>query len=88
MKKKFFGVVLVVAIAVGAMTNVNLNHSNKYSALTLKSIESLAGGEIYCFGDPVKNKGKCVLRVSGYGSECVSADSGTAKDCFGSGEVY
>jgi len=88
MKKKIFGAVLVVAIAVGAMTNVNLNHSNKYSALTFESIESLALGESYCFGDPAKNIGKCELRVSGYGSECVSADSGTAKDCFSSGVVY
>lgn len=74
MKKKIFGAV-VVAIAVGAMTNINLslNHSNKYSALTMKSIESLASpeGQI-CVTDPSKNWGVCNAKSNGFGYECVT----------------
>jgi len=86
MKKKIFGAVVVVAIAVGAMINVNLNHSNKYSALTFESIESLAG-ESFCIGDPTKNAGKCASLVNGNGASCINASKEETKDCWGTAEM-
>lgn len=46
MKKKFFGVLVVVAIAVGAMINVNLNKVSNKGDLTLANVEVLAQAEI------------------------------------------
>jgi len=83
MKKNFFGAVVVVAIAVGAMINVNLNHSNKYSALTFESIESLAG-ESFCIGYPNKNAGKCESLANGSGASCIK--SASTVDCWGTAE--
>jgi hypothetical protein len=60
MKKKFFGAVVVVAIAVGAMINMNLSKSNNKGDLALANVEALADGETvstyYCCG----NTGICV----------------------------
>jgi len=82
MKKKIFGAVVVVVIAVGAMTNVNLNHSNKYSALTLKSIESLASPEgQVCVSDPSKNWGVCKANTYNGVFACVTAGFWDDKDC-------
>jgi len=46
MKKKIFGALVVVAIAVGAMINVNLTKvSGKSGNLNLANVEALAQGE-------------------------------------------
>ncbi|MFA5045602.1 MAG: NVEALA domain-containing protein [Paludibacter sp.] len=45
MKKKFFGALVVVAIAVGAMINVNLNKVSNNGDLALANVETLAQGE-------------------------------------------
>ena len=45
MKKKFFGAVVVVAIAVGAMINVNLNKTSNKGGLALANVEALAQAE-------------------------------------------
>lgn len=82
MKKKFFGAVVVVTIAIGAMVNVNLNHLNKHSALTFESIESLAGENQACLSEPGKNIGKCEARTSGYGYDCVRCWEGEQPDCI------
>jgi len=54
MKKKIFGALVVVAIAVGAMINVNLNKVSNKSDLALANVEALATGEtvyeFYCCG--------------------------------------
>jgi len=42
MKKKFLGAVVVVAIAVGAMINVNLNKVSNTGELVLANVEALA----------------------------------------------
>jgi hypothetical protein len=42
MKKKIFGAVLIVAIAAGAMINVNLNKVSNKGDLTLANVEALA----------------------------------------------
>jgi len=80
MKKKIFGAVVVVTIAIGAMVNVNLNlnHSNKYSTLTFESVESLADENQRCLSDPGKNIGTCEARVCGYGYDCII---GEQHDC-------
>ncbi|ADQ79707.1 hypothetical protein Palpr_1562 [Paludibacter propionicigenes WB4] len=48
MKKNFFGALLVVAIAVGAMMNVNLNKTSNKGNLALAEVEALADGERGC----------------------------------------
>jgi len=45
MKKKFFGAAVVVAIAVGAMINVNLNKVSNNGDLALTDVEALAQSE-------------------------------------------
>jgi hypothetical protein len=45
MKKKIFGASVVVAIAVGAMINVNLNKVSNKGDLALANVEALAQGE-------------------------------------------
>jgi len=45
MKKKFFGAAVVVAIAVGAMINVNLNKVSNKGDLALANVEALAQSE-------------------------------------------
>jgi len=45
MKKKIIGALVVVAIAVGAMINVNLNKSSNKGDLTMANVEALADGE-------------------------------------------
>jgi len=45
MKKKFFGALVVVAIAVGAMINVNLNKVSNKGDLAMANVEALADGE-------------------------------------------
>jgi len=45
MKKKIFGALLVVAIAAGAMINVNLNKVSNKGNLALASVEALAQAE-------------------------------------------
>jgi len=45
MKKKIFGGLVVVAIVVGAMINVNLNKVSNKGDLTLANVEALAQGE-------------------------------------------
>jgi len=45
MKKKIFGAMVVVAIVVGAMTNVNLNKVSNNGDLALANVEALASGE-------------------------------------------
>lgn len=87
MKKKIFGAVLVVAIAAGAMTNVNLNHSNKYSSLTFESVESLATSEQVCLGDAGRNNGKCKTNANNWGSTCVTPGMWDDKDCYGNASV-
>ena len=47
MKKKILGAVVVVAIAVGAMINVNLNKVSNKGDLALANVEALAQGEDY-----------------------------------------
>jgi len=53
MKKKIFGAVIVVAIAVGAMINVNLNKITNKGDLALANVEALAQaesqGDCYCW---------------------------------------
>ena len=46
MKKKFFGALVVIAIAVGAMINVNLNKVSNKADLTLANQETLAQVEV------------------------------------------
>jgi len=87
MKKKIFGALVVVAIAAGAMTNVNLNQSNKYCSLTLESVESLAKSEQVCLGDGGRNTGKCKDNVGGWGSSCVAPGFWDDVDCFGTTTV-
>jgi len=51
MKKKIFGALMVVTIAAGSMTNINLNKvNNKSSELSLANVEALAQVESgdYC----------------------------------------
>ena len=45
MKKKIFGALVVVAIAVGAMINVNLNKVSNKGDLALANVEALADFE-------------------------------------------
>jgi len=45
MKKKIFGAAVVVAIAAGAMINVNLNKVSNKGDLALANVEALASGE-------------------------------------------
>jgi len=45
MKKKIFGAAVVVAIAVGAMINVNLNKVSNKGDLALANVEALADSE-------------------------------------------
>ena len=45
MKKKIFGAAVVVAIAVGAMINVNLNKVSNKGDLALANVEALAQSE-------------------------------------------
>jgi len=47
MKKKIFGAVVVVAIAVGAMINVNLNKVSNKGDLTMANVEALAQEQWY-----------------------------------------
>ena len=47
MKKKIFGAVLIVAIAAGAMINVNLNKVSNKGDIALANVEALASGEVY-----------------------------------------
>jgi len=42
MKKKFFGALVVVVIAVGAMINVNLNKVSNKGDLAMANVEALA----------------------------------------------
>lgn len=53
MKKKFFGALVVVSIAVGAMINVNLNKVSNQGDLALANVEALAQSESgdYCHLD-------------------------------------
>jgi len=43
MKKKFFGALVVVAIAVSALINVNLNKVSNKGNIALANVEALAG---------------------------------------------
>jgi hypothetical protein len=45
MKKKIFGVTLIVTLAVVAALNVNLSKSNAKGELALANVEALADGE-------------------------------------------
>ena len=45
MKKKIFGILVVVVIAVGAMINVNLNKVSNNGDLALANVEALAQSE-------------------------------------------
>jgi hypothetical protein len=62
MKKKILGVVVVVAIAVGAMINLNLNKVSNKGDLTLANVEALAqseGGGITCNASCHTGTGQC-----------------------------
>lgn len=50
MKTKFFGAVVVVAIAVGAMINVNLNKVSNKGDLALANVEALAAENFHYAG--------------------------------------
>lgn len=50
MKKKFFGALVVVAIAVGAMINVNLNKVSNKGDLAIANVEALAESEVSASG--------------------------------------
>jgi len=45
MKKKIFGAVIIIAIVVGAMINVNLNKVSNKGDLGLANVEALAQSE-------------------------------------------
>lgn len=65
MKKKIFGAMLVVAIAVGAMMNVNLNKTSNNGDLALANVEALAqseGGGVTC-SRTCAYTGQCWTRV-------------------------
>jgi len=48
MKKKFFGVTLIVALVVVAAFNINLNKSNNKGNLAMANVEALADTENNC----------------------------------------
>jgi hypothetical protein len=74
MKKKFFGALVVVAIAVGAMINVNLNKSNNHAGnLALANVEALADCEITRGGTTIlscSGSGSCSTKYMGYTLTC------------------
>lgn len=55
MKNKIFGALIVVAITIGAMINVNLNKVSNKCDLALSNVEALAQSEvtITCNAHPV-----------------------------------
>jgi len=65
MKKKIFGAVLVVAIAAGAMMNVNLNKTSNKGDLALANVEALAQTE--SVWNPIWN---VYFRPDGTGFNC------------------
>jgi hypothetical protein len=76
MKKKIFGAVVVVAIAVGAMINVNLNKVSNKGDLALANVEALAQAETdYC-----NTVYKVYIRPDGTGYNCTS---GGSESCCG-----
>ncbi len=76
MKKKIFGAMVVVAIAVGAMINVNLNKVSNKGDLALANVEALASCEITNSG------GETILSCSGSGS-CTTKKMGYTLTCSG-----
>jgi len=76
MKKKIFGAVVVVAIAVGAMINVNLNKVSNKGDLALANVEALAQAETdYCAHVYI-----VYIRPEGDGYNCTS---GGSESCCG-----
>lgn len=55
MKKKIFGAVVVVAIVVGAMINVNLNKTSNKGDLAMANVEALAQSEVSALGQWYNN---------------------------------
>ena len=77
MKKIFFGVVLVVVIAVGAMTNVNLNRVGNHNYdLALANVDAIASCEV------TSSDGKSILNCTGSGS-CTKSYLGYTLTCTG-----
>jgi hypothetical protein len=93
MKKKIFGAVLVVAIAVGAMINVNLNKTSNKGDLAMANVEALAQAEPdeHWFEEmvitPLYNfTGKLHVSYKGVSIELASANYGLCgfwKNCEG-----
>lgn len=85
MNKKFFGALVVVAIALGAMSNLNLNKVSNKGDLALTNIEALAYGEI-------SNGSKSMMIVDqGTTSECINRYVCSVQTidvlCFGIGDI-
>ena len=76
MKKKIFGALVIVAIAIGAMINVNLNKVSNKGDLALANVDAIASCEV------TNIWGKVVLNCSGKGS-CTTTISGTTLTCDG-----
>ena len=62
MKKKIFGALVVVAIAAGAMMNVNINKVSNKGDLALANVEALADGETVSL--PCCSCAPCLCTVS------------------------
>jgi len=87
MKKKFFGAVVVVAIAVGAMININLSKVSNKGDLAFANVEQLAQAE-YCYAGG-KGATQCSIEagivIAGYGISggCSVTCGGTSFACCG-----
>jgi len=75
MKKKIFGAVLVVAIAAGAIMNVNLNKTGNKGDLAMANVEALAQSE------------GVTVTCGASGGQCWKASSETCK-CPVDGEYH
>ena len=87
MKKRIYGALVVVAIAVGAMIIVNLNKVSNKGDLALANVEALANAEdfvITCHQDCYHNPAVCwTTRFSNYNFDAYCVFTGHMSDkCY------
>jgi hypothetical protein len=80
MKKRIFGGIAILIIAVVAAWNVNLNENNSI-VMVLSDIESIASCEVS--SNASNNGGYCISNYGNDGDSCVTNSSSGAVRCNG-----